>query len=466
MTTEQATTLADRKDQPSTPPLAAQAYRRELGDGLLLRWSTPDDVERIIELYDTAFRPTEDAPPNPYTRAWVRDMMSGRHPRITGRDFALIEDTRRGTIVAATCLLAQRVTYDHIPFMLGRPEVVATDVNYRGRGLQRAIFELIHARSAARGHLAQGITGIPAFYRQFGYEFATHLEATRQVYFSALPPSKEADQVPCALRPATLADVPLLAALYERERACWQIATVLDEAAWRWMALECDPAAGTLGLTYMLTSPVGEPIGQVLLSRVRNGDAVGIWGMSVVEDRSLAEIAPHALHALREIAPALPCRPDDALRPVRFLLEMGPGHALFDALGQELAVPTGDHYAWWVRIPDVPAFVMRIAPVLEQRLARSVLAGHTGEMHIDFYRDGLRLVFADGKLVRAERWQRPQWGQAQAWFPRPIFAQLLLGYRSFADLAYAHLDVRAERAARIMLEALFPARPSYMLPLD
>jgi hypothetical protein len=106
-----------------------------LDDGLLLRWSTPD-VEPIIALYDAAFRPTKDAPPNPFTGAWVRDMMSSRHPRITGHDFALIEDTRRGTVVAATCLLAQRVTYEHLSFLLGRPEVVATAVNYRSRSMR------------------------------------------------------------------------------------------------------------------------------------------------------------------------------------------------------------------------------------------------------------------------------------------------------------------------------------------
>jgi hypothetical protein len=152
MITEQATptTRADQEDRPSTPSLATQWYRRELSDGLLLRWSPPNDVQRIIELYCTVFRPTEDAPPNPFMGLWVRDMMSGRHPRITGHDFALVEDMRSVKIVTATCLLAQRVTYEHLPFMLGRPEVVATDINYRGRGLQRAIFELIHARSAAR----------------------------------------------------------------------------------------------------------------------------------------------------------------------------------------------------------------------------------------------------------------------------------------------------------------------------
>ncbi len=55
------------------------------------------------------------------------------------------------------------MSYEDIPFTLGRAVIVATEGAYRNRGLQRAIFGLIHARSAARGHLAQGITGIPYY---------------------------------------------------------------------------------------------------------------------------------------------------------------------------------------------------------------------------------------------------------------------------------------------------------------
>jgi hypothetical protein len=53
--------------------------------------------------------------------------------------------------------------------------------------LIRAIFELIHARSAAQGHLAQGITGIPYFFRQFGYEYALELRGGPRVAFTAIP---------------------------------------------------------------------------------------------------------------------------------------------------------------------------------------------------------------------------------------------------------------------------------------
>jgi hypothetical protein len=448
-------------------PPSDQSYRRDLGDGLRLRWSTPEDLDRLVALYCNVYRPREDAPPNPLVGPWVRDMMGGRHPHITAYDFALVEDTRTENIVAATCLLANDVTYEHIPFTMGRPEVVATEIPYRNRSLQRAIFGLIHARSAARGHLVQGITGIPNFYRQFGYEFAIELEATRQIYFSALPLPKPGEPAPYGLRPATEDDIPLLVGLSSRERACWQIATVLDEAAWRWMALDSDPAAGNIGATYMATrASDGATIGYVLLSRIRSEDSVGVWGMAIREGLSLAEVAPHALRAARELVDAFPSRPDDSPPATRFRLEMGPGHALFDALGPDMTPPIGSRYAWWMRIPDMPAFIRLIAPVLEQRLAHSVLAGRTSDFCIDFYRGGLRLAIAQGKLVTVEPWQKPLWGESQAAFPPLIFTQLLLGYRSFADLAYAHIDVRAEGIHRILLETLFPPRPSYMLPLD
>mgnify|MGYP002382153409 CR=1 FL=1 len=139
-------------------PLHDPNYRRDMGDGLLLRWAVPGDVEGIAALYSEVFRDKDD-PPNAGIAAWTHDLMSGRHPHIVANDFALVEDTRSGTILAATCLLRQSWEYAGIAFPVGRPEIVASMPGYRERGLVRAVFDLIHARSDAEGHMAQGITG-------------------------------------------------------------------------------------------------------------------------------------------------------------------------------------------------------------------------------------------------------------------------------------------------------------------
>src|SRR5260221_3703047 len=151
--------------------MADDGYRRDLGNGLVLRWSTPNDVERVAALYAQVFRPRAEALPNWHVPIWTRDMFSGRHPHIGPRDFALVEDTRSGAMVASTCLLGYTFHYEGIPIRFGQPEVVASLPEYRRQGLIRAIFELVHPRSAQRGDLVQGITGIAYYYRQFGYEY-------------------------------------------------------------------------------------------------------------------------------------------------------------------------------------------------------------------------------------------------------------------------------------------------------
>ena len=213
----------------STATMSDAAYRRELGDGLVLRWATGADTDGITQLYSHVFRDSPDDPLNEPIATWARDMMSGHHPLITAGDFAVVEDPARQAIVAATCLLWQTWEYAGIAVPIGRPEVVASDPDYRQRGLVRAVFELIHARSAARGHLVQAITGIPYFYRQFGYEYALDLGGSRSVAFGSIPRLKEGETEPYTLRLATAADVPLLQRLYDRERASVLVSVRIED---------------------------------------------------------------------------------------------------------------------------------------------------------------------------------------------------------------------------------------------
>ncbi len=44
--------------------LAAASYRRDLGDGLTLRWSTTDDAEGVAQLMGMIWRNSADEPIN------------------------------------------------------------------------------------------------------------------------------------------------------------------------------------------------------------------------------------------------------------------------------------------------------------------------------------------------------------------------------------------------------------------
>ena len=111
------------------------------------------------------------------------------------------------------------------------------------------------------------------------------------------------------------------------------------------------------------------------------------------------------------------------------------------------------------------AFLRHIAPVLERRLANSAAAFYTGELTLDFFRSGLRMVFDRGHITHIEPWRAPAYrnNNADAICPALVFLQLLFGYRSLDELRYAFPDVRVGKSeAEVLLNALFPKRFSWV----
>jgi len=146
--------------------------------------------------------------------------------------------------------------------------------------------------------------------------------------------------------------------------------------------------------------------------------------------------------------------------------DLGRHHLIYTVLGETLAPRFEPPYAWYIRIPDLVAFIRYITPVLEDRLATSILARQTGELKLDLYRSGLRLQFADGKLVEVGPWRAPTYGDnAGAGCPPLVLLQLLLGYRSLDELKAIYPDVWANQEAYLLLNTLFPALPSNVIEL-
>lgn len=452
--------------------LSDQTYRRELGAGLVLRWSVPSDLENLKQLYGNVFRGGRSTNPfNARMGYWVEDLMSGRHPLSGPNDFAVVEDTERGRLAAATCLMNQTWDYDGVALPVGRPEIVATEAEYRNRGLIRAIFDLIHARSAARGHLAQGITGIPYYYRQFGYEFALDLGGGRTQLISSVAPLKEGESEPYLLRPATPEDLPKVRELYDCERARAGLSTQIDPDYWRFTLGGMHPQSAEGWVIQMIADAraEGQPVrGYVMYRRMRNGDTVVVVGLAVEPGVPLVGVLPSVTRALAELGKSLEqWEPKPELTPAKILFELGRSHPVYSALGPTLWPDQARPYAWYVRVADAPAFIRRVAPVLERRLAGSVQAGYTGDLKISFYRGGLWLKFEQGRLTSVEPWQAPVMdSDAMAGCPPLVFLQLLFGHRSLQELRDIFPDVWANDAGRTLLEALFPQRLSSVMWLD
>jgi len=447
---------------------ASPNYRRELGEGLIQRWSTPEDTENIAQLCGIVFRDKDDEPLNLRMMDNVRRHMSGDFPLMGPGDYAVIEDTGKegNPLVACTCLWRQEWEYEGIAFGVGQPEFVATHPNYRHRGLIRALFDMLHTRSEAEGRLVQGITGIPYFYRQFGYEYALELEGRRVTYLSLIPRAQASTPEPYALRAATPEDIPLLMELYNRQRSTSMVWSVASERDWRYQIEEVkDPlVVGKQMGVRLIVDDAGAVQGYLMVAIKRWGNSLNVYALNVAAGVSWQAVVPPLLRALQAYGMQIPAVGPDVppLNAISFWL--GSAHPVYDVLGEALAPFYEPPYAWYVRVPDVPAFLRHIAPALESRLANSAAAAYTGDLTLDFYRGGLHIVFDKGHITHIEPWRAPAYkNTADASCPALVFLQLLFGYRSLDELRYAFSDVRVEKSeAEVVLNALFPKKFSWV----
>jgi hypothetical protein len=339
---------------------------------------------------------------------------------------------------------------------------------YRNRGLIRAIFELIHARGEAEGQFAQGITGISYYYRQFGYEYALDLGGRRAVYLAAVPKLKPGAPELYALRDATQEDLPRIMALYDRERARGPVSARIEADYWHWVMEGQNPEAGEGWRIHMIVgASSAEVVGYVMTARKRWGDALGVLGVALEPGVALPSLLPSLLRGLQAQALELPAFKADAPPAARIYFALFGSHPLYDALSPSLTAAVESPYAWYVRVPDLARLIRRIAPALERRLAASSASGYTGELKLNFYRSGLRLAFEQGRLLAAEDYRGTGWRpEYNAGFPPLVFLQLLFGRRSLAELRHVFPDAWADDTGRQLLEALFPAKPSWVLPLE
>lgn len=452
--------------QPVDAGTEAGVAPRDLGDGLVLRWSTAADVDGIAEGAARVFREGPEAPLNEGIRSWMQELGSGRHPYTDDTQGLLVEDTRAGKIVAGMWLIPTRWSYQGVSFGVGRPEAVWSEPEYRRRGLVRAMFEAFHARSAANGDLAQGITGIPFYYRQFGYEFAISLGGGRAINLDTIPALKEGETDPYLLRPASQDDLPFVMSLYHQDHSRALVSSEIDEPYWNFSVERERSNSSQSFRVLVLTQSDGALIGYVLIMNRRWGKSLAVVGFGIAPGHALATVIRPALRALRELAQTIP--PHQGTDPAsRMVFTIGQDHPLMALLDDSFGATPDRPYSWYVRVPDLPRFMQHIAPVLEQRLVGSIVEGYTGELLLDFYRDGLRLAFDQGRLTAAESWRRPVWSKGtSAGFPPLVFLQVLFGRSSVEDLNPIMHDVWASDEARPLLRVLFPKHRSDLLPLD
>jgi len=449
----------------AVPDQQAETIIKDLGDGLILRRAIPADSKHLAAFNARVHMEEGMEQPDQRISKWTNDLISRPHPTTSAADFTIVEDAKSKQIVSTLALISQTWSYAGIEFKVGRPELIGTDPAFRERGLVRAQLETIHEWSADRGELVQGITGIPYYYRQFGYEMGLELGGGRRGFIQQIP-KLEGDE-PFSLRLAADSDIPFLVELSSESNQRYLVSCVRDEYVWRYELSGRNPKNVNISVIKIIASKADGALGFITHPPYRWGGVMAATAYEIKAGVSWASVTPTVMRHLKTVGEEYPAEYGKEKELETFGFWLGSSHPVYDVIPDKLP-KTRDPYAWFLRVPDLPKFVQHIAPQLEARLAASPLVGYSGELKITFYRKGMRLVLEDGRIAAVEDWKpKPDRNSGDAGFPGLTFLQLVFGYRSLAELKYAFADcwTKGDQTG-ILLDILFPKMASSVWPVS
>jgi hypothetical protein len=334
--------------------------------------------------------------------------------------------------------------------------MVGTHKEYRRQGLVRELFNAAHQRCEELSLPVQGITGIPWFYRQFGYEYALELGGGYDVALSMI--SEKPAFSPLSLREWETSDLPQLEDLYASSTRKSLITCQRPSEHWHYRFGKQQPDGVQKHWLYVITR-ADQIVGYVAIP-------LDCWGpreriVELVLDISYPDVIPWLLPRLRDEIPVRFPNADPSIQSISF--NMGSRHPVYPYL-KSYQPAHHTSYAWYIRVPDLAAFICHLAPVLEKRISRGPLVGLTRSLTLDFYTGGLRLDFEDGRLTGANNLPRGV-EKADGTFPPLVFLQLLFGYRSLSQICRSLPDAATKAEAEPILNGLFPRKHSRVVEL-
>lgn len=414
-------------------------YKRVFGDELG-EWNVPDDDD-----------------------LWVDSLLSGSHPTITDDDVWVVVDPAKDDLTVSTVLLIPQLwRYEAVELPVGRPELVATHPDYRRRGLVRELMQVAHARSEALGHVVQGITGIDHYYRRFGYTMAVDLDRYATTPMTAVPKLKDGQQARYTLRLATEADYPQLCAWDDYVAPQFALSTVYTPALWA-------HHLGTPGTALqVIVDDRGKDVGFVALRLHDRSQRLRCQAYVVGDQSSYLATYDDVLRGLKAYAEAN-SKADGGANAIEFDSGLPPTlHTLIEHT--EPSQIKQDRYAWYMRAASPARLIETIKPVLEARLQGSGAHRYTGAIKINFHDlTGLRIQFDEGRITGVESidlTEPKDWFRCDAAFPYHTFLNLVFGHRTYREIKHIMIEAWATGKAEVLLNTLFPVKPSHILAVS
>ena len=411
----------------------------DLGDGLVMRTARGEqDITAIAESHRQAF--------DEELYVITMDCLL-KFPGIRRDDIILVEDTTKDIVVSSLCLLPVRWAYEDVTLAVAELGIVGTRKEYQRRGLVRQQMEIFERRLHEHPYHLAVIQGIPYFYRQFGYEYAVPLGHACHLELKQIPALKKGEQEVATVRPMTEADIPQALNLCAASSRSLCLHEMRDQDDWLYpeRLSESHPDR----IQSYLVEQSGKAIGYFRLRhKEKDGQRIPCREMSDMGyDATVAAFRFMKGHAQRECAE-------------NGIDLKGPASSTAVRVAKYLGAHERVPYAWQIRIPDRIRFLQRIAPVLERRLANSMMAGLTQTLCLNFYEESVELAFEHGRIARVASIGMTDDGGIRV-PPYPAI-RLLTCYQSYEEIAAYRLDCRIKSEFRAIMDILFPKQESHV----
>jgi len=318
---------------------------------------------------------------NPAKKSWYELMAGGRHPSTDISNFIIAED--RGKIVALA--IYQPWDYSYCGNILKgvRIEEAFCEHKYQNQGIVNSIISKIADLAASKGflfELAYGQDALYGLYGQLGYTYGVPDEEDGFVYMI----QDENTSGVFRIEEAGDEDIPFMAMLYQKNYKRNLLAQVIGCKELDYVK---NAYAGT-GMYnckfYLIKSSKGESCG-FFLSQTSGRR---IYMMELDDTCSYYQVRPYLSAFYRQ----------QGLD--RIPLKLGAAHPIYTVFRGCFHQRESSELGY-VKVYNLPKFLMRIADILNERLASSPYAFFTGTFTMAMHNEGevLQFVFVDGKLT-------------------------------------------------------------------
>ena len=390
-----------------------------------------EDYEALYKVMDAVFG---DEDVRGITRRFVE-----HHPEMNKEHFFVVKHGNRA--VAGLLLVPQVWRLGEIELKVAEMGCVGTDPEHRRKGVQWILNNEFDKYARENGFDLCALAGIPYFYRQFGYQYAVELDYSTELKVEDLPEMDTGIMVEKFEETHIDKADEILRKTQER----YLVRSVRTKGIWR-MQLTTGTYGGELYEANVFT---------------RGGEIAGYFRYVVDDEKKTINIRELGISenvSVEEIAATIRKQASE-----KGLTELKTGLSHLDEFSRYLisrGAKTNRPYAWQVKIIDLPSFISKIKPVLEQRIENSEYTGLSKDITINFWKYAVKMKIEEGKIVSIER----AFGEKDRTigFNPYAFMKLALGYKSRMELEKMYPDFRVRGNLEGLIDVMFPKQSSYI----